>query len=387
MYRRLTMTAKQMAQRFGMDALPETVRSVLRENPFQRFDVVHAIEPRVDRDIMKHDGINKPWASVYFLENDPSRALSVGGFDDFPVLCPRWITTAGTVYGRGPGAKALSASKALQRLQMRFGILADYLSDPPVQYPSNMRGQLQSFKPGGRIAVEPNETEVMRTAWEVRADPTVLQALIQMRKEEIRSYFYVNIFQMIAATQNGERTATEVAALEQEKVMMLGPVLERLHTELLDPLITNCFNFMVEKDLIPAPPEDLKGKQINVEYISVLAEQQKASAVNGIIRTVQQIGMIGQIKPEALDKLDADQTIDLLADMNSVPPSMIVAGNKVAVIRNQRAQQEQQAMAQQQGLAAAQGLKDLAQASASTTPQAQQIMASALQENGYDGTA
>ena len=97
--------------------------------------------------------------------------------------------------------------------------------------------------------------------------------------------------------------------------------------------------------------------------------------------------MIGQIKPEALDKLDADQTIDLLADMNSVPPSMIVAGNKVAVIRNQRAQQEQQAMAQQQGLAAAQGLKDLAQASASTTPQAQQIMASALQENGYDGTA
>lgn len=387
MYRRLTMTAKQMAQRFGMDALPETVRSVLRENPFQRFDVVHAIEPRVDRDIMKHDGINKPWASVYFLENDPSRALSVGGFDDFPVLCPRWITTAGTVYGRGPGAKALSASKALQRLQMRLGILADYLSDPPVQYPSNMRGQLQSFKPGGRIAVEPNETEVMRTAWEVRADPTVLQALIQMRKEEIRSYFYVNIFQMIAATQNGERTATEVAALEQEKVMMLGPVLERLHTELLDPLITNCFNFMVEKDLIPAPPEDLKGKQINVEYISVLAEQQKASAVNGIIRTVQQIGMIGQIKPEALDKLDADQTIDLLADMNSVPPSMIVAGNKVAVIRNQRAQQEQQAMAQQQGLAAAQGLKDLAQASASTTPQAQQIMASALQENGYDGTA
>nr|DAE41687.1 MAG TPA: head to tail connecting protein [Bacteriophage sp.] len=384
MYRRLSMTAKQMAQSFGVDALPDSVRTMLRSNPFHRFDVVHAIEPRIERDIMKHDGINKPYASVYFLEAYPEKPLSEGGFDDFPVLAPRWITTAGSVYGRGPGAKALSASKALQRLQMRLGILADYLSDPPVQYPANMRMQLQNFRPGGRIAVEPNEVEAMRTAWDVRADPTVVQSLIQMRKEEIRSYFYVNIFQMIAATQAGERTATEVAALEQEKVMMLGPVLERLHTELLDPLVTNCFNFMVEKDLVPAPPEELQGKELNVEYISVLAEQQKNSAVNGIVRTVQQIGMIAQLKPEALDKLDVDTTIDLLADMNSVPPSMIVAGNKVAMVRDDRNAQEQAAMQQQQGLAAAQGLKDLAQASASVPPEQQEILASALQESGYD---
>lgn len=384
MYRRLSMTAKQIAQSFGVDSLPDTVRTMLKSNPFYRFDVVHAIEPRIERDIMKHDGINKPYASVYFLEAYPEKPLSEGGFDEFPVLAPRWITTAGSVYGRGPGAKALSASKALQRLQMRLGILADYLSDPPVQYPANMRMQLQNFRPGGRIAVEANEVEIMRTAWEVKADPTVVQALIQMRKEEIRSYFYVNIFQMIAATQAGERTATEVAALEQEKVMMLGPVLERLHTELLDPLVSNCFNFMVEKDMVPAPPEELQGKELNVEYISVLAEQQKNSAVNGIVRTVQQIGMIAQLKPEALDKLDVDTTIDLLADMNSVPPSMIVAGNKVAMVRDDRNAQEQAAMQQQQALAGAQGLKDLAQASASAPPEQQEILASALQEGGYD---
>lgn len=384
MYRRLSMTAKQMAQSFGVDALPDSVRAMMETNPFYRFDVVHAIEPRVDRNIMKHDGINKPYASVYFLEAYPDRPLSEGGFDEFPVLAPRWITTAGSVYGRGPGAKALSASKALQRLQMRLGILADYLSDPPVQYPANMRMQLQNFRPGGRIAVEPNEIEAMRTAWEVKVDPTVVQALIQMRKSEIQSYFYVNIFQMIAATQAGERTATEVAALEQEKVMMLGPVLERLHTELLDPLVANCFKFLVEKDMVPAPPDDLRGKELNVEYISVLAEQQKNSAINGIQRTVQQIGLIAQLKPEALDKLDVDATIDLLADMNSVPPSMIVAGNKVAMIRNDRSEQEQAALQQQQAGAAAQGLKDLAQASAAVPPEQQEILASALQEGGYD---
>lgn len=383
MYRRLQMTAKQMAQAFGVDALSDGVRSCLVTNPFKRFDVIHAIEPRIDRDIMKHDGINKPYASIYFEESACDRPLSVGGFDDFPVLAPRWITTAGTVYGRGPGAKALSAAKALQRLQMRLGILTDYLSDPPIQYPASMRSQLQNFRPGGRIAVEQNETQTLRTAWEVATRPDMVQALIQARKEEIRSYFYVNIFQMIAATQDGQRTATEVAALEQEKVMMLGPVLERLHTELLDPLVTNCFAFMVEKDLIPEPPEELQGRELNVEYISVLADQQRNSAVSGIIKTVQEIGMIGQFKPEALDKLDVDATIDMLADMNSVPPSMIVAGNKVALVRNQRAEQEQAAMQQQQAINAAQGLKDLSQA-VSATPSAQDVMASALQEQGYD---
>ena len=165
--------------------------------------------------------------------------------------------------------------------------------------------------------------------------------------------------------------------------MMLGPVLERLHTELLDPLVTNCFAFMVEKDLIPEPPEELQGRELNVEYISVLADQQRNSAVSGIIKTVQEIGMIGQFKPEALDKLDVDATIDMLADMNSVPPSMIVAGNKVALVRNQRAEQEQAAMQQQQAINAAQGLKDLSQA-VSATPSAQDVMASALQEQGYD---
>ena len=93
--------------------------------------------------------------------------------------------------------------------------------------------------------------------------------------------------------------------------------------------------------------------------------------------------MIGQFKPEALDKLDVDATIDMLADMNSVPPSMIVAGNKVALVRNQRAEQEQAAMQQQQAINAAQGLKDLSQA-VSATPSAQDVMASALQEQGYD---
>lgn len=381
MYRKLSMTAKQMVQHFGYDRCSNAVQSAVQENPFKRFNVIHAIEPRLERDIMKHDSINKPFASIYFEETArDGQVLSESGFDDFPVLAPRWLTTASSVYGRGPGAKALSASKSLQRLQQRLGTLADYLSDPPVQYPAKYRGMLNHFRPGGRIPVDPTESDAIRSAWEVKTDPTIIQALIQARKQEIQRYFYVNIFQMIAASASQtQRTATEVAALEQEKVMMMGPVLERLHTELLDPLVTTTFNFMLERGLISQPPEELHGKQINVEYISVLAEAQRSSDVNSILNVVQEIGTIAQFDPSALDKLNIDETIDLLADKTGVPPSMIVAGPEVAMIRSQRAKQEQAAAMMQQAQAGASALKDLSSA-AGGPDQLQQSM-SAIQDS------
>lgn len=379
LFRRLSMTVKQMVQRFGLDAVSNDVRKCLRDNPFERRNIIHAIVPRVDRDIMKADKLNKPFASVYWeegRENDP--ALEESGFDEFPALCPRWLITGSSVYGRGPGAKALSASKSLQRLHNRLATLTDYLTNPPVQYPTKHRAFLDMYRPGGRIPVDPSDNEAIRTAWEVRMDPALIDALIERRRQEIQRYFKVNIFQMIAASQDGQRTATEIEALNQEKIMVMGPILERLHTELLDPLVSNAFALMVKANKIPPAPESMYGKELSIEYISVLAEQQKASSVSGILNTVQQIGLIAQLRPEVLDKLDADKAVDLLADMNNVPPSMIVAGQQVALIRTQR-QQEQQAM-QQQAMAAqsASALRDHGQAADS------QALQQAVVDNGQE---
>ena len=362
-FRKISMTAKQMGQRFGIDAVSNDVRSSLKDNPFARKTVIHAVVPRVERDIFKADKLNKPFASIYWeegRESDPP--LEESGFDEFPALCPRWLITGGSVYGRGPGAKALSASKSLQRLQNRLATLTDYLTNPPVQFPTKHRAFLDMYRPGGRIPVDPGDNEAIRTAWDVRTDPSLIDALIERRRQEIQRYFKVNIFQMIAATQESQRTATEIEALNQEKIMVMGPILERLHTELLDPLVSNAFALMVKANRIPPAPEALHGKPLSIEYISVLAEQQKASSVNGILNTVQQIGLIAQMKPDVLDKLDADKAVELLADMNNVPPSMIVAGQQVALVRQQRAQD--QAVVQQQEMAAqsATTLKDLGQA-------------------------
>ena len=362
MYRRFRMTAKQMVQLWGLDKVSQQIKSAYRADPFKRFDIIHAIEPRWERDETKRDKLNKPWKSIYFEEGQDKEILSESGFDTFPVMCPRWMTCGPSVYGRGPGARALSASKSLQRLQARLATLVDYQSNPPRSYPASYKGKLNEFKPGGLIPVNSNEQAALRVAWEVSGDPNALQLLIDARKQEIQRYFFANVFQMIAASAGDQRTATEVQALEQEKVLLLGPVLERLHSELLDPLVSTTFNMLVENDQLPEPPEAIIGKNLNVEYISVLAKQQKNASMQGIVNCVTQIGALAQLNPEALDKIDTDAVIDELADMNGVPPSLIVSGNRLALIRQNRAAQQQALLRQQQIQNAAATMKDLGQA-------------------------
>lgn len=151
-------------------------------------------------------------------------------------------------------------------------------------------------------------------------------------------------------------TATEVAERHEEKMLMLGPVLDRLNSELLDPLISLVFDRMVQADLVPPVPDEMNGKELNVDFISILAQSQKAITTNGVDRFISNLGVVAQMKPEALDKFDADYWVDAYADSLGIDPRYVVSGKQVAVIREQRAEQQQ---AQQQ-LAAAQQLASTA---------------------------
>jgi hypothetical protein len=152
---------------------------------------------------------------------------------------------------------------------------------------------------------------------------------------------------MLANATNTRMTATEVAERHEEKLLMLGPVLERLHNELLDPLIDITFQRMIEADMLPPPPEELQGMDLSVEFVSMLAQAQRAVGTNSVDRFVANLGNVAGIKPEVLDKFDPDEWADAYGDMLGVDPKMIVANDKVAIIRENRAQAAaQQAQAQ-----------------------------------------
>jgi hypothetical protein len=165
-------------------------------------------------------------------------------------------------------------------------------------------------------------------------------------------------------------TATEVAERHEEKLLMLGPVLERLHNELLDPLVDITFNRMITSGAVPPPPPELMGMDLNVEFVSMLAQAQRAIGTNAVDRFVGNLGQIATMKPDILDKFDSDQWADIYADMLGVDPSLIVADKDVAMVRQARNQamaaKEQAAVLQQQSQTA----KNLAQAPTAGEPNA-----------------
>jgi hypothetical protein len=143
---------------------------------------------------------------------------------------------------------------------------------------------------------------------------------------------------------------------------MLGPVLERLHNELLDPLIDSTFSHMITAGLIPPAPDELQGMDLSVEFVSMLAQAQRAIGTNSVDRFVGNLGAVAAFKPDVLDKFDADQWADIYSDMLGVDPSLIIADKNVAMVRDARARAQAaqaQAQAMQQN---SQTVKNMAQA-------------------------
>ena len=360
LYREFQMTVAQMVREFGRDNCSPTVQTLFDRGALEQWvTIMHAIEPRVDRDVTKRDDRNMAWKSVYFEHGgNEDQILRDSGFKEFPALCPRWATTGGDIYGNSPAMEALGDIKQLQHEQLRKAQGIDYKTKPPLQAPTSLKSRDVDTLPGGISFVDaaaPNGG--IRSAFEVNIDLSHLLADIQDVRERIKGSFYADLFLMLANGTNPQMTATEVAERHEEKLLMLGPVLERMHNEILDPLIEMTFSRMVEAGIVPPPPDELQGTELNVEFVSMLAQAQRAIATNSVDRFVGNLGAVAGIKPEVLDKFDADRWADAYADMLGIDPELIVPGEQVALIRKQRAEAAQ---AQQQAALLNQGA-DIAQ--------------------------
>lgn len=364
-YREFQITVAQAVAEFGLENVSQHVRSMYDRGALDQWvQVVHAIEPRADREHGKRDARNMAWLSNYYeVGANEHQFLRESGFRRFPALSPRWATSGGDIYGNSPAMEALGDIKQLQHEQLRKAQGIDYKTNPPLQVPTAFKNREIDTLPGGISYVDaaaPNAG--IRSAFEVNIDLSHLLEDIRDVRERIKASFYADLFLMLAGGDLRNMTATEVAERHEEKLLMLGPVLERLHNEILDPLISMSFDRMLEAGIVPPAPPELQGMELNVEFVSMLAQAQRAIATNSVDRFVMSLGQVATIKPEVLDKLDADRWADAYADMLGLDPELIVPGDQVALIRQQRAQQaqaQQEAAMMQQGAATA---KDLAAA-------------------------
>lgn len=383
LYREFQIPVHSLVQEFGIENVSKNVKNLYDRGTLDAWiTVVHAIEPRGDRDPTKYDAKNMAWRSCYFeLNGEKGKFLRESGFRHFPAVVPRWATAGGDIYGNSPGMEALGDIKQLQHEQLRKAQGIDYMTKPPLQVPTSMKNRDVETLPGGVSFVDAsNPHGGIRTAFEVNLNLQYLLNDIQDVRQRIDGTFYADLFLMLSNQTDTRMTATEVAERHEEKLLMLGPVLERLHNELLDPLIEQTFARMMESGVLPPPPEELQGQALNVEFVSMLAQAQRAVGTNSIDRFVMNLGAVAQVKPEVLDKFDSDKWAEIYSDILGVDPQLIIPDDKVALIRQQR---QQVAQAQQQMAMLQQGADTAKNLAAAKTDQPSALTDITRQFSGY----
>ena len=362
LYREFQKTVGETVREFGYNKCSTSVKNLYdRGSLDQWITIIHAIEPRDDRErnFNKKDNMNMRYKSCYFEQGgEGEQTLRESGFRDFPAVVPRWGLAGGDIYGNSPGMESLGDVKQLQHEQLRKAQTIDYQTKPPLQVPSYLKNRDVDSLPGGVTFVDGGQGKI-ETAFNVNLNIQHLLQDIQDVRQRINSSFYADLFLMLANATDTRMTATEVAERHEEKLLMLGPVLERLHNELLDPLIDNTFNRMIEAGIVPPAPEELQGMDLNVEFVSMLAQAQRAIGTNSVDRYTNNLGMVANFKPDVLDKFDSDKWADAYAEMLGIDPELIVPDKQVAKIRQQRAEAQAQAAQQQQVQQAADNMAKL----------------------------
>lgn len=365
------LTVRQLVEMFGGDegrprgkgqpinwaTISSAVRSLWVNRQYsQAVDVCWVVMPNEDADEGRLGAKYLPISSCYFeigasIDSDgslPSGFLRESGYREFPIMMPRWEVTGGDTYGTDcPGMTALGDVKQLQIMQKDKGRAIKKMIDPPLSGPNVLRTQKTSLLPGDVTYADMREGAArLQPIHEVRLDLDHLLQDMGQVQYRIQRAFFEDLFLMLAQSdaQRGSQpiTAREVDERHEEKLLVLGPVLERTNDELLDPLVDRVYGIMSRAGLIPPAPESLHGVKLKVQYTSILAQAQKLVGVSGQDRLMQTIVPLAQVWPEIREKIDPLQLVDNYVDMLGVDPRL-VRSNDDANARVAKIQQAQQA--------------------------------------------
>jgi hypothetical protein len=359
-FRKFKISARAAILQFGEKNVSNALRGTAMKDPYEEVTILHVVYPRENYDPKKKDAKNMPFASCY-IELDNKHEVSQSGFNEFPYVVPRYLKASFEIYGRSPAMTALPDVKMLNEMSKTTIKAAQKQVDPPLLVPDDgfilpvrtVPGGLNFYRAGTRDRIEPLN---------IGANNPLGLNMEEQRRNAIRDTFYVNQLMM----QNGpQMTATEVVQRNEEKMRLLGPVLGRLQSELLRPLIDRTFAILLRKKIFRQAPQFLAGQDIQIEYVSPLAKAQRSSELQSVMRAIEIFGSLSKISP-VFDHIDIDALVTYLADIVGVPAKVLNSQAQVNAIR----QKKQQEMMQQQQM---QQMQQIAQAGGAVAPLAKAL--------------
>lgn len=358
-YRRFWMTTGQMVKEFGLENVSVKIQQEYKLNTPDIWHIVNwFVEENDDRIPFLEDYKNMPYRSVYWEDGvEDDSYLRIGGYEEMPLLGPRWeTTTCADAYGKGPGWKALGSVKELQKKVKNQLIALDKKTNPPLQADASVVGNVNTL-PGGvtRFSAQLPNAGVKPT-YQVDIDIAALDLSIEKTKQKIKKFFFADLFlMMIEAEQRGTPiTATEIAERQSERISKIGPILELWQgDEFIKALLDRTFAIGMRLRIFPPPPKVIQGMEIKIQYTSVLAQAQKMVDIAAIDAWVAGVLQEVGINPNSIDIINFDEKNRKKAEMMGISPKIINSLEQVAAIRKEKARQAAEAAVQSKMLIAA----------------------------------
>jgi hypothetical protein len=373
--RKYEMTLPQIVDCFGLESLPKEKQDFVKSGIGldKKYQVNWLVEPNDERLPGYVDKLNMPYRSVYWLDkSEEDEFLYVGGFEEWAIPVARYLVNGLEPYGKGPGWFAEGDSKMLQLLKKDYLTAVELSIKPPMKGPATlMNNGGINLIPGGLTAVDDQNSQMVAPLFNVNLDLAHAEQEIIRVEDAIKRAYSADLFLMLDSLDNGRMTAREVMERTQEKLQQLGPVVERLQDEFLSVAIQRVYNIIDRSGGFPPIPEELidviSEEDIEVDYISPLAQAQKMSGLVNIEQGIAQVAQMAQLWPEVLKKVDPIATVSKYFEMLGAPAVMQRSNEVVAELieQEQKAMQEQQQMAE--GMAMAQAAAPLADAAKNMT--------------------
>lgn len=384
--RKYKLTAAQLAEQFGEENLPDSVKNMLKSagKYSKKYDVYWLVEPNTDKEPDGLGNKHMPYRSVYWLGDAAQEKnggfLYIGGFEEFPTPVARYQVNGNNSYAMGPAWYAEGDAKQLNVLKEDYLRAVELGVKPPLKSTSSVYNKGISLKPGGvTIADEQAGSNTVEPLFNVAVNLQDLQAEVMRLEESIKRTYSADLFLLLDGIDRGQMTAREVMERQQEKLQQLGPVVERLQFEFLSPALMRVYNILDRAGIFPPIPDNVAARiadaDVKIEYISPLAQAQKMSGLVNIEQGISFVAQLAQLDPQVLLTTDFMGAVRKYYDMLGAPAVMRRSEEETQqlIAQQQQAAQEQEAAAQtmaamQAAAPAAQAAKNLTEAANDGNP-------------------
>ncbi len=335
-HRTFPFTVRQAVQQWKEQAPKKLIEYYNAKKDLDKsFDFLHCVFPREDRDYKRIDNKNKPFASLYIWDNE-KELVSESGYDELPYLFGRWSKTTSDQFGKGPGNISLPDNKMLQQMWKTILKAAQKQVDPPLLVPDD--GFLLPIRtsPSSLIYYTADGTnrELIKPL-ETKGKINLGFDLIEKKEQQIMKAFYIDWLQL---REGPQMTATEVLQRTEERMRLMSPMIGRLQSEFLGPMIERVFNIMMRQHRFRPAPRMLQGRNLKIKYVSPVVKAQKMTQAIMVERFFQSIAPFAQTRPDMLDKLSGDGIVDWFAELYDAPDKILNSEDQTKQVRDARSQ-------------------------------------------------